>query len=470
MNALQSMTRRPLTHALVDRHPNDYKHQGKGGTDDDRVEKVATAMALSHSCSRRRFLRGVAAGPFVAAAWPFVDPVAAAQGRRTKIRDLQVMMLQGPGRTYTLVRITSDSGHHGIAEAYGSPGVGVKEQVLSLKTWLVGKDPLEIDVLYTQMGKGTPSLSGTRTDGSAHNLMRAVSGIEMALWDLAGKILEVPASTLLGGRFRDKVRVYDHAAPKTMLDKPAVADWAARAKAHPSGFTCHKFGFPRSDPATDRARDPSNRVLTTKELIAVQRGFENCRDALGWDHDLMVHCHWEYDLRTAIQISEAVEPIKPVWLEDPLPVDYSDSWKRLCAASKVPICMGENLARREGFKDFILNQGCDILHPDLRNAGGFLETKRIADMAHVFGLPMANHNTGSQVCTYASAQWAASIRDYIALETITGEGGWMDQVLVLDGPYIKDGFIQVTDKPGLGIELNPDVVRAHLAPGETWWG
>ena len=379
-------------------------------------------------------------------------------------------MLQGPGRTYTLIGITADSGHHGIAEAYGSPGVGIKEQVLSLKPWLVGKDPLEIDALYAHMGEGTPSLSGTRTDGSAHNLMRAVSAVEMALWDLAGKILEVPVSTLLGGRFRDRVRVYDHAAPKNMLDKAAVADWAAKAKAHPSGFTCHKFGFPHSDPAIDRARDPSNRVLTTRELIAVQKGFENCREALGWEHDLMVHCHWEYDLRTAIQIADAVEPIKPVWLEDPLPVDYSESWKRLCAASKVPICMGENLTRREGFKDFILNQACDILHPDLRNAGGFLETKRIADMAHVFGLPMANHNTGSQVCTYASAQWAASIRDYIALETITGEGGWMDQVLLLDGPYIKDGFIQVTDKPGLGIELNPDVVRAHLAPGESWWG
>ena len=395
---------------------------------------------------------------------------AAAERKRAKIRDLQVMVMQGPGRTYTLVKITADSGAYGIAEAYGSPGVGVKEQVLSLKPWLVGKDPLEIDKLYTQMGQGTSSLSGTRTDGSAHNLMRAVSGIEMALWDLAGKILEVPTSTLLGGRFRDRVRVYDHAAPRDMLDKASCDDWAAKAKAHPSGFTCHKFGFRNSDPATDKARDLSNRVLTTKELIAVRNGFENCREAIGWDHDLMAHCHWEYDLRTAIQIADAVEPSKPVWLEDPLPVDYSESWQRLCAASKVPICMGENLARREGFKDFILNQGCDILHPDLRNSGGFLETKRIADMAHVFGLPMANHNTGSQVNTYASAQWASSIRDYISLETITGEGGWMDQVLLLDGPYIKDGFIQVTDKPGLGIELNPDVVRAHLATGETWWG
>src|SRR6185503_2611055 len=178
--------------------------------------------------SRRQFLRGAAAAPFVAAARPFVVDLAGAQRTRTRIRDVQVMMLQGPGRTYTLVKITADSGHAGIAEAYGSPGVGVKEQVLSLKPWLVGKDPLQIDTLYTQMGEGTPSLSGTRTDGSAHNLMRAVSGIEMALWDLAGRILEVPTTTLLGGRFRDKVRVYDHAAPRNMLDKASVADWAAK--------------------------------------------------------------------------------------------------------------------------------------------------------------------------------------------------------------------------------------------------
>src|SRR4030095_4372914 len=185
-------------------------------------------MYSFHDCSRRQFLRGVAAGPFMAAASPVVDHLAAAQLRRPKIRDLQNVMPQGTDRTYTLVRITTESGHHGIAEAYGSPGVGVKEQVLSLKPWLVGKDPLEIDALYTQRGEGTASLSGTRTDGSAHNLMRAVSGIEMALWDLAGRILDVPTSTLLGGRFRDQVRVYDHAAPKNMLDKASVADWAAK--------------------------------------------------------------------------------------------------------------------------------------------------------------------------------------------------------------------------------------------------
>jgi L-alanine-DL-glutamate epimerase-like enolase superfamily enzyme len=417
------------------------------------------------SVSRRDFLGYTAALPFLLQ----FHELAAAQRKRVKIRDVQVMLLEG-GRTYTLVKITADDGLFGIAEAYGSPGIGVKEQILSFKPWLVGKDPLEIDAIYHDFGAGTRSLSGTRTDGSAHNLIRAVSGVEMALWDLAGKILDVPTSTLLGGRFRDRVRVYDHAAPKNMLDKGSCKEWAARVKAHPSGFTCHKFGFPHTDIKTDLARDPSNRMLTTRELINIQQGFENCREAIGWDHDIMVHCHWEYDLRTSIQIADAVASIKPVWLEDPLPVDYSDSWKRLCESSKVPICMGENLARREGFKDFIVNQGADILHPDLRNSGGFLETKRIADLAHIYGLPIACHNTGSQVNTYATCQWAASIRDYMSCETVTGEGGWMDEVLVLDAPYIKDGFIQVSAKPGLGITLNPDVVKAHLAAGETYWG
>jgi L-alanine-DL-glutamate epimerase-like enolase superfamily enzyme len=418
----------------------------------------------THGLSRRRFLAYAATAPFLVR----YHQLAAADKKKVKIRDVQVMVLQGD-RTYTLIKIVSDDGLYGVAEAYGTPAVGVKEQVLSLKPWLVGKDPLEIDKLYVTMGEGTAQLSGTRTDGSAHNMMRAVSGIEMALWDLAGKVLGTTTTTLLGGKFRDRVRVYDHSGPGNSLDKAVCKQWAERLKAHPSGFTGHKFGIPRTP--NDDARDPSNRVLTPKALVNIRQGFENCREACGWDHDIMVHCHWEYDVRTAIQLADAVESSRPLWLEDPLIVDYSDSWKRLCASSKVPILMGENLTRREGFKDFVINGGCDIINPDLRNSGGFLETRRIADLAHIYGIPMCNHNTGCQVHTYAAAQFAGAIRDYMALETITGEGGWMDQVLLLDGPYIKNGYIEVNDaKAGLGIELNPDVVKAHLAPGESWWG
>jgi L-alanine-DL-glutamate epimerase-like enolase superfamily enzyme len=417
--------------------------------------------------SRRAFLLGGVSSPTFLAAY---QKLAAAEKSRLKIRDIKTMTLQGPSRTYLLVKVVAEDGIFGIAEAYGTPGIGVKEQILALKPGLAGKDPLEIDAVYTLLDDHAKDLSGTRTDGSAHNLIRAASGIEMALWDLAGKALGVPTTTLLGGRFRQKVRVYDHAAPRNMLDKAACREWAQKVKADPAGFTAHKFGFPHTTPATDKGRDVANRVLSTKELIQIRQGFENCREALGWDHDIMVHCHWEYDLRTAIQIAEAVEPIKPLWFEDPLQVEYSDAWTQLCQAVRVPVCTGENLARRQGFKDFIIRRGCDILHPDLRNSGGFLETKRIADMADVFGLPMANHNTGSQLHTWATCQWAASIRDYMTCETITGVGGWMDQLLLTDGPYIQDGFVGVTNKPGLGVELNPDVVKAHLAPGESWWG
>ena len=407
---------------------------------------------------RRRFL------PFVLAA-----PLFAAERKRVRIRDIQTMILKGP-RTYTLVKVVSDDGLYGIGEAYGSPAIGVKEQILALKPLLVGKDALEIDVIYTFLGVHGESLSGTRTDGSAHSLMRAASGIEMALWDLAGKCLSVPVSTMLGGKFRDKVRVYDHSAPRDMLDKASCREWAQKAKADASGFTAHKFGFPHTDAKSDQGRDLSNRLLSTKELRQVRQGFENCREAIGWDHDIMVHCHWEYDLHTAVQIAEAVAPIQPLWLEDPLQVEYSEAWTRLAASTRVPICTGENLERRQGFKDFIVHQGCAIVNPDLRNAGGFLETRRIADMADVFGIPVATHNTGSQLHTWANCQWAASVRDFVACETVTGQGGWMDQVLLLDGPYIRDGFVGVSDKPGLGVELNPDVVRAHLETGERWWG
>jgi len=410
--------------------------------------------------SRRAFLRTLAATSgtsFLSRYHLLAEP----EKGKVKIRDLKVMILQGP-RTYTLVKVESDAGVAGIGEAYGSPGVGVKEQVLALRPELIGQDPLEIEKIYVGLGR--------RTDGSAHALMRAVSGIEMALWDLAGKILGVPASTLLGGRFRDRVRLYDHSAPKNMLDKASCREWAARVREDPSGFTAHKFGFPRTDLATDPGRDPANRVLSSRELRNIRQGFENCREALGWDHDILVHCHWEYDLRSAIELARAVEPIRPLWLEDPMPVAYSESWRRLTAAAEVPICTGENWMRANEALPFVINHGCDILHPDLRNSGGFLENKKMAALADFFYLPMANHNTGSAVNTMATVQWAASIRDYIACETVIGRRDWMDDVVVHEGLLVKNGFIEVPNKPGLGIELDPDVVKAHLAPGETWWG
>ncbi|HMC62347.1 MAG TPA: hypothetical protein VKJ01_24340, partial [Candidatus Solibacter sp.] len=169
----------------------------------------------SRRLTRRALLGAAGAAPFLGR----YAKLQAAERNQLKIRDIRTLTLQGPSRTYLLVKVIADDGTYGVAEAYGTPGVGVKEQILAIKPSLIGKDPLQIDALYTNLDEHARDLSGTRTDGSAHNLMRAASGIEMALWDLAGKALGVPTSTLLGGRFRQRVRVYDHSAPRNMLDK-----------------------------------------------------------------------------------------------------------------------------------------------------------------------------------------------------------------------------------------------------------
>jgi L-alanine-DL-glutamate epimerase-like enolase superfamily enzyme len=435
-------------------------------------------LEVNQRWSRRNLLRVAAtAGTVALADGGLLSAALAAERVRARISDVQTMTVQGPGRTYVYVKVLTQEGVFGIAEAYGTPGIGVAQQIEAIKPALIGKDPLEIDKLYTFMGDGASGLFGSRTDGSAHQLMRAASGIEMALWDLAGKLLDTPTCVLLGGRFRDQVRVYDHSRPRDPLDKASCREWADKVKAHPSGFTAHKIDIPRTAvPGAggrgqpDAAKDSGNRHLTTQELRQIGQAFENMREAIGWDHDLMVHCHWELDLPSSLQLAEVVAPIKPLWLEDPLAVDYSESWKLLAARSPVPILTGENLARREGFLPFVVNQGCQIVNPDLRNSGGFLETKRIADLAATFGMPLTTHNTASQLHTYQICQWAASIRDFLMCETVTGEGGWMDQVLKLDGPYIDKGYVKVGDKPGTGVELNREVVEAHLAPGQRWWG
>jgi L-alanine-DL-glutamate epimerase-like enolase superfamily enzyme len=279
----------------------------------------------------------------------------------------------------------------------------------------------------------------------------------------------VPVVTLLGGKFRDSIRVCHSEGPRNMLDRATCSDWADRMKAHPAGWTAFKISPPRSNPQIDRVRDASNRNLTAKELRDIRQGFENCRNAIGSDYDLICQCNSEYDLGAAIQLAAAIEPVQPMWLEDPMPPDFSEAWVRLASESKIPIATGESLARRQGFKDFILKQGCDIVELDVRNTGGLLESKKIADLADMFYLPLAARNTGSVISNMATAHWAASARDFLAAETVVGLGNWMDDVILHDGPIIKDGRMAVPSKPGLGIELNRDVVKANLAQGEKYW-
>jgi len=420
---------------------------------------------MSKNQNRRDFFTSLAGISAITMLSPF-QTLMATERNKVVITDIKTMLFKGPtttymkGRTYTLVKVETDAGLYGIAEAYGTPGLGIKEAIHGLKNIFIGKDPIQIDRLY----------SGYRyTDGSAHAQQRAMSGIEMALWDLAGKILDVPTHSLMGGKFRDKVRLYDHHVPVDYNDKIACKDWADAVKERPNGITIHKLGVTRTNATNDFGYDPSNRHLSSKGMRLLLEGYENVRDAIGWDHDLLIGCHWEFDLRTSIDLARGLESVKPLWLEDPLPVPYSESWKRLVQMSPVPICTGENWTRRSEALPFIKNAATDIIHPDLRNSGGFLENKRMADLADLYSLPVANHNSGSIINGMASVNWGSTIRDYLFCETMYFDGGWMDDIIIHDGPLCENGHVEVPDKPGLGIELNPDVVKAHLVPGEVWW-
>ena len=197
---------------------------------------------------------------------------------------------------------------------------------------------------------------------------------------------------------------------------------------------------------------------------------KNMRRAFGEDYDIAVHCHWSLDLRDAQRLAERMAPYHPVWLEDPLPVPFSPAWVRLTETSSVPICMGENLYGKHEFRPFIEEHGTDIVHIDIPKAGGLIETRRIADMADTHYMKTAAHNPASVVGTIASVQVAATIRNFSMLERAGADYPWWEDLILHDEPIIRNGHIAVPEKPGLGIELNPDVVQRLLAEGEVYWG
>jgi len=426
--------------------------------------------------NRRDLLKNLAAAAatfsgYRAAYGDVFRATAAPQRKKVKITDLKAMVVRG-NVAWNMVRIETDSGITGIGEAYW--GRGVKEVILGyLRPLVVGQDPLDIEPLYTKMVRFTGGAGS-----QAGVTVTAISGVEIALWDLAGKILDVPVCKLLGGQYHDGIRAYWTTSPKDMLDPVSCREFAAALKSHPFGITAVKSDadlFPaKYDPQfREPGHEPDSSHLTRKDLSRIAQGFANLREAVGEDVDIAVHCHWQFDWIDALELARAVAPIKPMWLEDPMPPDYSESWSKLTAASPVPILTGENLYKRQGFWPFILNQGCHLIQIDIPKAGGLLESKKIADLAELYQLPVCAHNVASPVGSLASAHCAAAIRDFRAQEFAPGNAAnteiW-EKAVIYDGPVIKDGKYQIHDKPGLGVELNEDFLRTHLMQGETWWG
>ena len=339
-----------------------------------------------------------------------------------------------------------------------------------MKPILVGEDPLNVDKLFTKMlmqSAGAGSIGGVT--------VTAASGIEIALWDLCGRILQTPVCNLLGGRFRDRIRFYR--TLQSVANVEDMSQWKAlvqSARAEKWGWTAFKFqgdGVPtHADPNfQEPGHDPYGRGLTNKDYRRIMTGIETVRETLGPDADFAVECHWRYDTQDVIRLGRMLEPIHPMWLEDPVPPENIEAMQRVAQSIPIPICTGENLYLRQGFRKLIEMQATSGIHIDIPKSGGLLESKKIADLADLYYIWTACHNPASPVGTIASCHSAAAMRDFRIHELANWVDWWPDLV-VHEGPFWKDGYYTIEDKPGLGVELNPDVARAHLAPGETWWG
>jgi L-alanine-DL-glutamate epimerase-like enolase superfamily enzyme len=411
--------------------------------------------------NRRSFLSALAGGTLF-------TRLSAAHKVKVKITDVKCMIVRGTW-DWNLVKIETDAGIAGIGEAYWGPGV--KDIIVRLlKPLLIGEDPLNVDKLYHKMillTAGAGSQSGVT--------VTAASGVEIALWDLAGRILETPSCNLLGGRFRDRVRFY-----RTLQVVDNVEDlgqWRAQvqqARAEKFGWTAFKFqgdGIPRRvDPEyKEPGHDAYTRGLTNQDLRRIGRAMATVRQELGPDIDFGVEAHWKYDVRDAIRMAQAIEPANPMWLEDPVPPGNVEAMARVTHSVNVPICTGENLYTRNEFRRLIDIQGCDVVHIDIPKSGGLLESKRIHDLAENSFLATAAHNPASPVGTIASCHAAASMRNFRIHELAKYIDWWQDLV-IHEGPIFRDGYFYIQDKPGLGVEINPDVAKKNLAPGETWWG
>jgi galactonate dehydratase len=386
-----------------------------------------------------------------------------AEGERGRVRITGIKAMELRNSTgQSLVRVETDAGLYGVGEA-GVAGPACRANLLWLEKVLIGADPLNIDKLYHQM-------LGLQHYYQAH--VPTISGVDIALWDLAGKILNQPVSQLLTGRYRERVEIYFNGLPSDWSDRPAVDDWVAEFRAHPHGYRTLKCSFPKPDDALlsrpFEATAPSQ-SLKASDLKVIRDGFETMRDALGWDLDFIVHCHNEWDVPTAIGLSQAVEEARPIWVEDPLSVWFNDGYKALRAASRVPICTGEKI---QGYRDcfpYIVDGGIDVLHPDLCWCGGISGGRKIAELADHYGLPVALHNCGTLVHNMANVHFGACVRNFSMSETRLYSRQYIAEMGGLDGFDLIDGKMAVPNGPGLGIELVPEVLRAELKEGEPFW-
>lgn len=386
-----------------------------------------------------------------------------------KITNIRTAVIAG-NFPWVLVKIETDAGVTGLGEAYW--GAGVAELVHKAKPLLIGEDPVNINKIVEVMIR---CLSGEGSQGGA--TVTAISGIEIALWDLLGRALKAPISTFFGGCFRDRIRIYAdcHAG-----DTPDPADYARKAReVVAEGFSAIKFDLDTPNPYTiDISEDPHprrrwfepfNRTIGSQEMAWMVDVVRAVRSEVGPEIMVAMDAHWKFSVNDAIKLAQALEPFDLLWLEDPIPPENIEAQRHVTHSTRTPICTGENLYRKHGYRELIEKQAARIIAPDIPKMGGLSEAKKVADHADLYYIPIAPHNVASPIGTVAAAHVCAAMNNFLVMEFHAHDVPWWSD-LVTGAPPIDRGFIFLNDKPGHGLELNEDVAREHLAPGSSFFG
>jgi len=364
----------------------------------------------------------------------------------------------------TLVRIDTDEGISGYGEANPDAGAGgVVGLIKFLTPLLLGEDPRDVERVWEKLRRRV--FAGPQ----AGVFVIALSGIELALWDLAGKAAGQPVYRLLGGKFRDKIRVY---ADCGLGDDPAgsasgCADRAQRMVEE--GFTAIKFDV--DDLEHPAKFDAFNHTINNAELRSMTERVAAVREAIGPDVDLAIDLHARYDVPSACRIAWELEPFRLLWLEEPVPAENIDALARVRAQTRTPICVGENLYLRWGFRELLERGAVDVIEPDVPKCGGLAEAKKIANLAEMHYVPFAPHLVSTPVGTMATSHQCAAIPNFLVQEwhALEEREVWDSYVAAPDGSgsIISGGYITIPDTPGIGVEPDMDAVRAHAVPGFT---